>query len=57
MIAWEELGRARIPGSDNELVLAQRGREYSIKIAGHASELMTAACTAQKTPWPSTPAS
>ena len=40
MIPWEELGRARIPGSDSELVLAQRGREYSIKIAGHTSELM-----------------
>ncbi len=40
VIPWEELGRARIPGSDSELVLAQRGREYSIKIAGHTSELM-----------------
>ncbi|XLE14717.1 hypothetical protein QYS50_05660 [Deinococcus altitudinis] len=57
MIPWEELGRARIPGSAGpdtsgvaerardaqvpaELVLARRGNEYSIRIAGHQSELM-----------------
>jgi len=57
LIAWEELGRARIPGSAGpdtstavnrtrdayapaELVLARRGSEFSIRIAGHQSELM-----------------
>jgi spermidine synthase len=40
MIAWEELGRAQIPGSDDELILSRRDREYSIRVSGYASELM-----------------
>ena len=40
MIPWEELGRARIPGGTEELILSQRGKEYSIRISGNTSELM-----------------
>lgn len=40
MIAWEEIGRASIPGSRDELILSRRGSEYSIKISGYVSELM-----------------
>lgn len=40
MNAWEELGRAPIPGTPDELILSRRDREYSIRISGHASELM-----------------
>ena len=38
MIPWEELGRATVPGQDSELVLRQRGQEFSIRTAG--TELM-----------------
>jgi spermidine synthase len=40
VIPWEELGRARIPGSADELILSRRGSEFSIKISGFVSELM-----------------
>lgn len=38
MIPWEELGRAKVPGRDNELVLRKRGQEFSIRTGG--TELM-----------------
>lgn len=38
MIPWKEIDRARVPGEDNELILRQRGDEYSIQIQG--TELM-----------------
>jgi len=40
VIPWEVVGRARIPGSADELVLSRRGTEFSIKISGYVSELM-----------------
>jgi spermidine synthase len=38
MIPWEKIDTARIPGSDSELRLMRRGREFSIKLG--ANELM-----------------
>jgi spermidine synthase len=38
MIPWEKIDTARIPGSDGELRLMRRGREFSIKLG--ANELM-----------------
>lgn len=38
MIPWEEIGRAKVPGRDNELILRKRGREFSIRTCG--TELM-----------------
>lgn len=38
MIAWEILGRARVPGNSAELSLFKRGREFSIRVNGR--ELM-----------------
>lgn len=38
MIAWELLGRARVPGDDAELSLFRRGPEFSIRVNGR--ELM-----------------
>jgi spermidine synthase len=34
MIPWEELGRAKVPGNTNELILRKRGQEFSIQTAG-----------------------
>jgi spermidine synthase len=38
MIPWEKLDTARIPGSDDELRLLRRGKEFSIKLG--TNELM-----------------
>ena len=38
MIPWEKLDTARIPGSDDELRLMRRGKEFSIKLG--SNELM-----------------
>ncbi|MHC2580474.1 hypothetical protein ACVMHR_005213 [Bradyrhizobium diazoefficiens] len=38
MIPWEKLGTAKIPGSDEELRLMRRGKEFSIKLG--TNELM-----------------
>lgn len=38
MIPWIEIDRAEVPGEKNELILRQRGDEFSIQIAG--TELM-----------------
>ena len=38
MIPWEKLDTARIPGTDDELRLMRRGREFSIKLG--SNELM-----------------
>ena len=38
MIPWEEIGRATVPGQENELVLRRRGQEFSIRTCG--TELM-----------------
>lgn len=38
MIAWEILGRARVPGNSGEMSLCKRGREFSIRMNGR--ELM-----------------
>lgn len=38
MIPWEEIGRARVPGQENELILRRRGQEFSIRTSG--TELM-----------------
>ncbi len=38
MIPWEEIGRAKVPGEVNELILRRRGQEFSIQTAG--TELM-----------------
>lgn len=38
MIPWEKIDTARIPGSNDELRLMRRGREFSIKLG--ANELM-----------------
>ena len=40
MIPWEQLDRAPIPGSADDLQLWRRGDEFSIRISGYASELM-----------------
>ena len=39
LIPWELIDRARIPGTDNELVLHRRGEDFSIRLDG--MELMT----------------
>ena len=36
MIPWTLLDRASVPGSNSELVLYQRGDEFSIRVDGHA---------------------
>jgi spermidine synthase len=36
MIPWKPLDRARVPGSGSELVLYQRGDEFSIRVDGRA---------------------
>jgi len=36
MIPWTLLDRASVPGSSSELVLYQRGDEFSIRVDGHA---------------------
>src|SRR4029079_16215838 len=38
MIPWEKLDTAKIPGSDEELRLMRRGKEFSIKLG--TNELM-----------------
>lgn len=38
MLPWVELGRAKVPGEGNELILRRRGEEFSIRTAG--TELM-----------------
>src|SRR5437764_14589703 len=38
MIPWEKLATAKIPGSDEELRLMRRGKEFSIKLG--TNELM-----------------
>ncbi len=38
MIPWQVLDRVRMPGSDQDLLLYQRGREFSIRVGGR--ELM-----------------
>ena len=38
MIPWRELGRAKLPASGGDLVLAQRGDEFAIRLRG--AELM-----------------
>ncbi|GGK32562.1 hypothetical protein GCM10008955_28100 [Deinococcus malanensis] len=40
MKPWVPLGRAPIPGTGDELLLWQRGDEFSIRISGYVSELM-----------------
>ncbi len=34
VIPWEEIGRAKIPGYDEEVTLRKRGSEFSIRTAG-----------------------
>ncbi len=34
MIPWEEIDRATVPGSEEEVILRRRGSEFSIRIAG-----------------------
>ncbi len=38
MIPWKKLDRSKIPGHDDEVILLQRGEEFSIRTAG--TELM-----------------
>jgi spermidine synthase len=38
MLRWIQLAKARVPGEDGELLLQQRGEEYSIRVDGY--ELM-----------------
>lgn len=38
MLPWRVLAKARVPGDNGELVLQQRGKEYSIRVDGY--ELM-----------------
>jgi hypothetical protein len=38
MIPWEKIDTAKIPGSDEELRLMRRGKEFSIKLG--TNELM-----------------
>ena len=40
MLPWTLLGRAPIPGTQDRLLLWQRGDEFSIRISGYVSELM-----------------
>ncbi len=40
MTPLTQIGRAPIPGSQDELVLSRRGDEFSIQISGSVSELM-----------------